>query len=88
METTENSNNTMVFVENLNVIFGDTQIVQDVSFNVEEGEIIGMFGISGAGNLNFWLIDSFNCINSIICNRVRCTLNQAFWIIHVHNIGV
>ncbi len=49
METTENSNNTMVFVENLNVIFGDKQIVQDVSFNVEEGEIIGMFGISGAG---------------------------------------
>jgi len=49
METTENSNNTMVFVENLNVIFGNTHIVQDVSFSVEEGEIIGMFGISGAG---------------------------------------
>ena len=49
METTENSNNTMVFVENLNVIFGNKHIVQDVSFSVEEGEIIGMFGISGAG---------------------------------------
>jgi ABC-2 type transport system ATP-binding protein len=49
METTENSNNTMVFVENLNVTFGDKHIVQDVSFNVEKGEIIGMFGISGAG---------------------------------------
>ena len=49
METTENSNNTMVLVENLNVIFGNKHIVQDVSFSVEEGEIIGMFGISGAG---------------------------------------
>jgi len=49
METTENSNNTMVFVENLNVIFGNKCIVQDISFSVEEGEIIGMFGISGAG---------------------------------------
>jgi len=49
METTENSNNTMVFVENLNVLFGNMHVVQDVSFSVEEGEIIGMFGISGAG---------------------------------------
>ncbi|GAJ11339.1 unnamed protein product [marine sediment metagenome] len=49
METTDNSNNTMVKVENLNVIFGKKHIVHDVSFNVEEGEVIGMFGISGAG---------------------------------------
>ena len=49
METTENSSDTMVFVENLNVIFGNKHIVQDISFSVEEGEIIGMFGISGAG---------------------------------------
>ena len=49
METTDNSNNTMVKVENLDVIFGKKHIVHDVSFNVEEGEVIGMFGISGAG---------------------------------------
>ena len=39
----------MVSVENLNVIFGKKHIVHDVSFNVKKGEIIGMFGISGAG---------------------------------------
>ena len=39
----------MVEVENLNVFFGDKQVVYDVSFQVKAGEIIGMFGISGAG---------------------------------------
>jgi len=49
MKSPDISNNTMVVVENLNVMFGDKHIVHDVSFRVEEGEIIGMFGISGAG---------------------------------------
>ena len=49
MEITETSEDAMVSVENLNVIFGKKQIVYDVSFNVKKGEIIGMFGISGAG---------------------------------------
>ena len=49
METTETSNATMVSVENLNVIFGKKHIVHNVSFSVKKGEIIGMFGISGAG---------------------------------------
>ena len=39
----------MVEVNNLNVIFGKTHIVHGVSFTVNEGEIIGLFGISGAG---------------------------------------
>jgi ABC-2 type transport system ATP-binding protein len=39
----------VVDVKDLNVYFGDKQIIHDVSFNVKEGEIIGLFGISGAG---------------------------------------
>jgi ABC-2 type transport system ATP-binding protein len=49
MEITEVSEETMVLVNNLNVIFGKKHIVHDVSFKVNKGEIIGMFGISGAG---------------------------------------
>ncbi|MFX1590627.1 MAG: ABC transporter ATP-binding protein [Promethearchaeota archaeon] len=47
--TLKSGNNIMVNVENLNVIFGDNHIVHNVSFKVEKGEIIGLFGISGAG---------------------------------------
>jgi ABC-2 type transport system ATP-binding protein len=39
----------MIEVKNLNVIFGENHVVQNVSFRVNKGEIIGMFGISGAG---------------------------------------
>ena len=46
---TELSEEAMVSVEKLNVVFGKKHIVHDVSFDVKKGEIIGMFGISGAG---------------------------------------
>ena len=49
MEITEVSEDAMVLVDNLNVIFGKKHIVHNVSFKVNKGEIIGMFGISGAG---------------------------------------
>ena len=39
----------MVDVKNLNVKFGEKHVVHDVSFVVNKGEIIGLFGISGAG---------------------------------------
>jgi ABC-2 type transport system ATP-binding protein len=39
----------MVDVEKLNVKFGKAHIIHDVSFQVRKGEIIGFFGISGAG---------------------------------------
>ncbi len=39
----------MVNVNNLNVKFGEIHVIHDVNFNVNQGEIIGLFGISGAG---------------------------------------
>ena len=45
----ELSTEIMVDVNNLNVIFDKNHIIHDVSFEVKKGEIIGLFGISGAG---------------------------------------
>ena len=36
-------------VKNLNVFYGDVQVIWDASFHVEEGEIISMIGANGAG---------------------------------------
>ena len=56
----------MVNVENLNVKFGDKQVVHDVSFQVRSGEIIGLFGISGAGK-------------TTIIRVLTCQLNKKNW---------
>ena len=45
----QESVNVMVDVKDLNVIFDKNHIIHDVSFKVRKGEIIGLFGISGAG---------------------------------------
>jgi len=44
-----NSNNNIVEIDNLNVVFGKKRVVKNVSLSVKKGEIIGVFGISGAG---------------------------------------
>ena len=39
----------MIEVEHLNKIYGSTSAIEDVTFNVEEGEILGFLGPNGAG---------------------------------------
>ncbi|MGF1673196.1 MAG: ATP-binding cassette domain-containing protein, partial [Rivularia sp. (in: cyanobacteria)] len=39
----------MIEVEHLHKIYGSTSAIEDVTFNVEEGEILGFLGPNGAG---------------------------------------
>ncbi|MGC1246509.1 MAG: ATP-binding cassette domain-containing protein, partial [Spirulinaceae cyanobacterium] len=39
----------MIEVEDLGKIYGSTPAIKDVSFRVEEGEILGFLGPNGAG---------------------------------------
>lgn len=39
----------MLEIKNLNVAYGDTQVLWDLSLNVKEGEIVTMLGPNGAG---------------------------------------
>lgn len=43
------SGNAYFSVKNLQAYYGDSYIVQDVSFNVNEGEIVALLGRNGAG---------------------------------------
>ncbi len=60
------SDEVMVDVDNLNVIFGKSHIVHDVSFKVKKGEIIGLFGISGAGK-------------TTIVRVMTCQIEKKYW---------
>ncbi len=39
----------MLEVKNINIKYGETQILQDVSFSLQKGEIIAVLGANGAG---------------------------------------
>mgnify|MGYP001801287931 FL=1 len=39
----------MIEVEHLNKVYGSTSAIEDVTFNVSEGEILGFLGPNGAG---------------------------------------
>lgn len=70
--TTEKINDVVVNVENLEVTFGEKKIIHRVSFNVRRGEIIGFFGISGAGK-------------TTIIRVLTCQISKKNW---TGNVGV
>ncbi len=51
MTTTSNSitDNTIIQVENLSKSFGTLEVIRDISFNVQKGEVLGIIGPSGSG---------------------------------------
>ena len=44
----------MLQVENLNIYYGRAQVVFDASFEVQEGEFVGLFGRNGSGKSSFF----------------------------------
>ena len=42
--------NALLSVENLSVEFGDSRVVDDISFAVEAGRTVAIVGESGSGN--------------------------------------
>lgn len=39
----------MLEVKNINVFYGDVQVIRDISFKVNEGEVVALVGANGAG---------------------------------------
>jgi branched-chain amino acid transport system ATP-binding protein len=39
----------MLEVRNIDVYYGDVQVVRDISFNVQQGEVVALIGANGAG---------------------------------------
>ena len=73
--TSLNPDNVVVDVKYLNVMFGTKRVVRDVSFSVNRGEIIGIFGISGAGK-------------TTMIRVLTCQLKKKHWIGNVKVTGI
>ncbi|DAC64110.1 MAG TPA: ATP-binding cassette domain-containing protein [Candidatus Thalassarchaeaceae archaeon] len=53
--------NTVLKVENLRKEFGGLVAVKDVSFEIKEGEFVGLIGPNGCGKST-----TFNCISGLL----------------------
>ncbi len=70
-----NSDKDIVFIDDLNVKFGKKRVVKNVSLSVKPGEIIGVFGISGAGK-------------TTMIRVLTCQINKKHWTGNVKITGI
>ncbi len=54
----------MLEINNVDVFYGDVQVLWDVSFNVQKGEIVALIGANGSGKTT-----SLNAVSSILKPR-------------------
>ena len=52
----------MISVNNLSKLYGQTPAIQQVSFSIEKGEVIGFLGPNGAGKTTI-----LRCCAGILC---------------------
>ena len=50
----------IIEVKHLHKVFGDLEVLKDISFNVEEGEVICLIGPSGSGKSTL-----LRCLNKL-----------------------
>lgn len=64
-------------IKNLNIAFGGLKAVQDVSFNINQNELLGLIGPNGAGKTTvFNIITGFYCPDSGEINFSNQSLNE------------
>ncbi len=54
----------MLKINNLNAYYGDNHVIKNLSFDIEENEIVSFIGPSGGGKSTL-----LNCINRFICEK-------------------
>ena len=47
--------NNIIHVENLGKSFGSLEVIKEISFDVNKGDVLGIIGPSGSGKA-FWLL--------------------------------
>ena len=53
----------MIKMQNVKKSFGKTEVLKDISLNINQGEIYGLIGHSGAGKINSFKM--YKCLRGL-----------------------